>query len=84
METRANHLWVGAVTLLLLAALAAGIVWLARLNETSRQEYEILFEQSVEGLAKGSTVTYAGVPVGQVRTSISNRPPTTAGTVWAS
>lgn len=67
METRANHLWVGAVTLLLLAALAAGIVWLARLNETSRQEYEILFEQSVEGLARGSTVTYAGVPVGQVR-----------------
>ncbi len=66
METRANHLWVGAVTLMLLAAMAAGIVWLARLSETSRHEYEILFEQSVEGLARGSTVTYAGVPVGQV------------------
>ena len=67
METRANHIWVGAVTLMLLAALAAGIVWLARLNETSREEYEILFEQSVEGLARGSTVTYSGVPVGQVK-----------------
>ena len=66
METRANHLWVGAVTLLLLAALAAGIVWLAQLNEASREEYRILFDQSVEGLARGSTVTYSGVPVGQV------------------
>ncbi len=66
METRANHLWVGAVTLLLLAMLAAGIVWLAKLNETSREEYVIFFEQSVEGLVNGSTVTYSGVPVGQV------------------
>ena len=66
METRANHLWVGAVTLLLLAALAVGIVWLAKLSETSREEYRILFDQSVEGLARGSTVTYSGVPVGQV------------------
>ncbi|WP_379547899.1 MlaD family protein [Qipengyuania sp. DSG2-2] len=73
METRANHLWVGAVTLALLAMLAAGIVWLARLNETSREEYTIFFEQSVEGLVNGSTVTYSGVPVGQV-TEISLAP----------
>ena len=36
METRANHLWVGVVTLMLLAALAAFIVWLARLGEGAR------------------------------------------------
>ncbi len=66
METRANHLWVGAVTLLLLAALAAFIVWIARLGQGDRTEYDIFYAQSVSGLANGSQVSYAGVPVGQV------------------
>ncbi len=66
METRANHVWVGAVTLLLLAALAAFIIWLARLNAGDQKEYDIFFKQSVDGLAKGSAVTFSGVPVGQV------------------
>lgn len=66
METRANHIWVGAVTLALLAALAAFIVWIARLGEGARNEYDILFRQSVSGLANGSQVSFAGVPVGQV------------------
>ncbi|WP_128891967.1 MlaD family protein [Erythrobacter sp. HKB08] len=66
METRANHLWVGIVTLGLLAALAAFIVWLAQLGQGDRKEYDILFQQSVSGLARGSEVSFAGVPVGQV------------------
>ncbi|MFZ9396013.1 MAG: MlaD family protein [Erythrobacter sp.] len=66
METRANHIWVGAVTLLLFAALAAFIVWIARLGEGQQNDYDIFFKQSVAGLAKGSEVTFAGVPVGQV------------------
>ena len=66
METRANHLWVGAVTLALLAALAAFVVWIARINQGAVNEYDILYAQSVSGLANGSQVTYAGVPVGQV------------------
>ena len=33
METRANHIWVGAVTLLLLAGIAALTVWIAPLNQ---------------------------------------------------
>ena len=66
METRANHIWVGAVTLALLAALAAFIVWIARLGEGAQNEYDILFQQSVSGLANGSQVSFAGVPVGQV------------------
>ena len=28
METRANHVWVGAVTLVILAALAVFIIWI--------------------------------------------------------
>lgn len=67
METRANHLWVGAVTLGLLIALAAFIMWIARLNQGASNEYDIFYKQSVEGLANGSQVSYAGVPVGQVR-----------------
>ena len=66
METRANHVWVGAVTLALLAVLAAFIVWVARLNEGQVNEYDIFFKQSVDGLSNGSTITYAGVPAGQV------------------
>jgi phospholipid/cholesterol/gamma-HCH transport system substrate-binding protein len=66
METRANHVWVGAVTLVLMAALAAFVIWIARLNEGAQNEYDIFFKQSVDGLAKGSEVSYAGVPAGQV------------------
>ncbi len=66
METRANHVWVGAVTLVLLALLAAFIVWLARLGQGDQNEYDIFFKQSVAGLANGSQVNFAGVPVGQV------------------
>lgn len=66
METRANHVWVGAVTLLLLGALALFFVWLAGLNKGEQNEYDIFFKQSVSGLAKGSEVSFAGVPSGQV------------------
>ncbi|RNJ63791.1 MAG: MCE family protein [Porphyrobacter sp. IPPAS B-1204] len=66
METRANHLWVGAVTLVLLAALAAFIVWIARLGQGAQDEFDIFYNQSVSGLANGSQVSFAGVPVGQV------------------
>ena len=66
METRANHVWVGAITLLLLAGAAVFFVWLARLGDRDNKEYDIFFEQSVGGVAEGSAVTYNGVPVGQV------------------
>jgi len=67
METRANHVFVGTVTLLLLVAVAAFIIWIARLNEGTQHEYDIFFKQSVDGLAKGSAVAFQGVPVGQIK-----------------
>jgi phospholipid/cholesterol/gamma-HCH transport system substrate-binding protein len=67
METRANHVWVGAVTLGLLALLALFFVWLAGINKGAQDEYDIFFKQSVAGLEKGSQVSFAGVPVGQER-----------------
>jgi phospholipid/cholesterol/gamma-HCH transport system substrate-binding protein len=68
METRSNHVIVGAVVLILLAVLAIFTVWIARLGGNEEREYDIFFKQSVDGLAKGSTVTYSGVPTGQVKT----------------
>ncbi|MDE2403752.1 MAG: MCE family protein [Sphingomonadales bacterium] len=67
METRANHVWVGAVTLGLLGLLALFAIWLAHLGEGSKNEYDIFFRQSVDGLAKGTEVSYAGVPAGQIK-----------------
>ena len=76
METRSNYVMVGTVTLLLLAATLAFIVWLAGLSNKSTKCYDIYFAQGVGGLNKGSNVSFSGVPVGQV-TKISllpNRP----------
>ncbi len=67
METRSNHILVGSVVLALLAALVAFIIWLAGLGGGQVREYDIFFRQSVEGLQKGGTVTYSGVPSGQVK-----------------
>jgi phospholipid/cholesterol/gamma-HCH transport system substrate-binding protein len=66
METRANYVWVGAVTLVLLAALAAFIVWITGFGASDNKRYDIFFPQAVEGLAEGSQVTFSGVPVGKV------------------
>ncbi len=66
METRANHVWVGVVTLILLALLAGFTAWLAQLGRGETNDYDIFFKQSVAGLGKGAQVTFAGVPVGQV------------------
>jgi phospholipid/cholesterol/gamma-HCH transport system substrate-binding protein len=67
METRSNHVLVGAVVLILLAVLAIFTVWIARVGGTKEHEYDIFFKQAVDGLAKGSSVTYSGVPSGQVK-----------------
>jgi phospholipid/cholesterol/gamma-HCH transport system substrate-binding protein len=66
METRSNHVLVGAVVLILLALLGLFTIWIARLGGASEKEYDIFFRQSVDGVARGSAVTFAGVPSGQV------------------
>src|SRR5438874_6158811 len=67
---------VGAVTVALLIGTLLFIVWLAGLSNKASKCYDIYFAQGVGGLNKGSNVSFAGVPVGQV-TKISllpNRP----------
>jgi len=67
METRSNHVLVGGVVLILLLVLALFTVWLSRMGVAEDKEYDILFKQAVDGLARGSVVNYSGVPVGQVK-----------------
>jgi phospholipid/cholesterol/gamma-HCH transport system substrate-binding protein len=76
METRSNYVMVGAVTLAMLAGLLLFTVWIAGLSNKQTKCYDIYFAQGVSGLNKGSSVSFSGVPVGQVG-SISllpNRP----------
>ena len=67
METRSNHVLVGSVVLILLAAVLVFTVWLARVSGGEQKEYDVFFKQSVEGLAKGSNVSFSGVPSGQIK-----------------
>ena len=75
METRSNHILVGGVVLALVAAALAFIIWLAQVSSEDVKRYDIFFRQAVDGLAKGSAVSYSGVPVGQVE-SINLEPNT--------
>jgi len=75
METRSNHILVGAVVMGMLVALVLFVVWLSQASGDQDKRYDILFSQAVEGLAKGSAVTFSGVPVGQVE-SINLMPET--------
>ena len=68
METRSNQVLVGSVVLGMLAAIALFLVWLSGVSGSHTKTYDIFFKQSVEGLAKGSTVTFSGVPSGQITT----------------
>jgi phospholipid/cholesterol/gamma-HCH transport system substrate-binding protein len=67
METRSNHVLVGTVVLLLLAGLLLFTVWLAGLSNKAAKCFDIYFSQGVGGLNKGAGVTFAGVPVGEIK-----------------
>ncbi|HEX2762488.1 MAG TPA: MlaD family protein [Allosphingosinicella sp.] len=75
METRSNQLLVGSVVMGLLVAVVFFVIWLSNAGGGADKRYDILFKQAVDGLAKGSAVTFSGVPVGQVE-SISLMPQT--------
>jgi len=76
VETRSNYVMVGAVTVALLAGVLLFIVWLAGLSNKATKCYDIYFAQGVGGLNKGSSVSFSGVPVGQVQkiSLLPNRP----------
>ena len=66
METRSNHVLVGTVVLVLLAGLLVFTVWLAGLSNKAAKCFDIYFSQGVGGLNRGSSVSFSGVPVGEI------------------
>lgn len=66
METKANHVLIGAFMLVLTGALFGFVIWLARFESGASAQYDIYFRDSVAGLDVGSVVRFNGVPVGQV------------------
>lgn len=74
METRAHHLLIGVITLLVVGAAVGFVIWLARLDiDREFQTYKIFFTDSVVGLNNGASVRYNGVPVGTVKSIQLNR-----------
>jgi phospholipid/cholesterol/gamma-HCH transport system substrate-binding protein len=66
METRSNHVLVGGVVLAIVAIAVAFLIWMMQVGNGHQHEYDIFFPNSVDGLAKGSAVTFSGVPVGKI------------------
>ncbi|MCS6948260.1 MAG: MlaD family protein [Steroidobacteraceae bacterium] len=67
MEREANYAAVGAFVLLVLAMGALFVYWYAGGTDArDYRRYEIYFDGSVSGLARGSTVRYLGVDIGRV------------------
>jgi len=67
MEREARYAAVGAFVLLVLAMAVLFVYWYAEGHEhRSYTRYEIYFDGSVSGLARGAPVRYLGVDVGRV------------------
>lgn len=66
METRANYALVGAFTIAVILAGFGFVYWLqGGSNAQATQFVRIIFSGSVGGLARGSTVTFNGLKVGE-------------------
>ncbi|MGB0921737.1 MAG: MlaD family protein [Alphaproteobacteria bacterium] len=67
METKANHVVIGAFTLATMFGLFAFALWIVK-SEIDQEfaEYDVLFEGAVNGLGKAGAVSYKGVKVGEV------------------
>ena len=66
METRASYMLVGIFSLLAVVGALLFVIWAARTDQSTQQEYEISFHQNVSGLSVGNDVLLSGVRVGQV------------------
>ncbi len=67
METRAHHVLIGLFTVLVVAGALLFGLWLAKSSvDTAFKDYEVVFNEAVSGLSKGSSVQYSGIKVGDV------------------
>jgi phospholipid/cholesterol/gamma-HCH transport system substrate-binding protein len=68
METRANHVLIGAFTLAATVVAVLFALWAGRYTTSANwSDYEVRFTQAVTGLSTGGTVQYNGITVGTVR-----------------
>jgi phospholipid/cholesterol/gamma-HCH transport system substrate-binding protein len=69
METRAHHVLIGLFTVIVVTAALLFGLWLAKSSvDTEFKDYEVVFNEAVSGLSKGSAVQYSGIKVGDVVT----------------
>ncbi|NER62197.1 MCE family protein [Pseudomonas sp. MAFF212428] len=67
METRAHHVLIGLITVLVVAGAMLFGLWLAKSSvDSTFKDYEVVFNEAVTGLSKGSAVQYSGIKVGDV------------------
>ncbi|MDU9393446.1 MlaD family protein [Pseudomonas japonica] len=67
METRAHHVLIGMVTVLVVAGAMLFGLWLAKSSvDATFKDYEVVFNEAVTGLSRGSAVQYSGIKVGDV------------------
>ena len=67
METRANHIVIGAFVLVVVFGLFGFVLWLAKIEiDQQFSYYRVIFEEAVSGLSVGGDVRYNGIPVGAV------------------
>ena len=66
METRANYLLVGLVTLAGFVGMLAFLMWFAKIELDRQFDYYDVYFPEVSGLSRASQVRFAGLPVGQV------------------
>jgi phospholipid/cholesterol/gamma-HCH transport system substrate-binding protein len=67
METRAHHVLIGLFTVIVVTAALLFGLWLAKSSvDTEFKDYEVVFNEAVSGLSRGSSVQYSGIKVGDV------------------
>ncbi|MFP3516229.1 MlaD family protein [Pseudomonas sp. SIMBA_077] len=67
METRAHHVLIGLFSVLVIAGAMLFGLWLAKSSmDDTFKDYQVVFNEAVSGLSKGSSVQYNGIKVGDV------------------
>ncbi|WP_286915533.1 MULTISPECIES: MlaD family protein [unclassified Pseudomonas] len=67
METRAHHVLIGLVTVVVVVGAMLFGLWLTKSSvDDAFKDYEVVFNEAVSGLSRGSPVQYNGIKVGDV------------------
>lgn len=67
METKANHLVIGAFVLAILVAGFGFVYWMQGFGSGGERRYYIVFEGGVSGISSASNVLFNGIRVGKVQ-----------------